>query len=109
MIGPPDKRTRPAGNGAHSEDQAGGRSTVSVSQGAPSTSVEREALRRFADAYAVLVVGKATRRHVFFNLPAAERAVDRAHSRGDEAVLVLVRLVPVADTVPALHTMGGTS
>ena len=74
-----------------------------------SASVEREALRRFADAYAVLVVGKATRRHVFFNLPAAERAVDRAHSRGDDAVLVLVRLVPVAGTVPELRTMGGTS
>lgn len=109
MNGPPDNRTRPGGNGAHSEDQAGGRSTVSVSQGAPSTSVEREALRRFADAYAVLVVGKATRRHVFFNLPAAERAVDRAHSRGDDAALVLLRLVPVADTVPELHAMGGTS
>lgn len=107
MNGPPDMRTRPAGNGTHSEDQAGGRSTAILSQGAPSTSVEREALRRFADAYAVLVVGKATRRHVFFNLPAAERAVDRALSRGDDAALVLLRLVPVADTVPALHPIGG--
>ena len=87
----------------------GGRSTLILGQCAPSTSVEREALRRFTDAYAVLVVGKATRRHVFFNLPAAERAVDRAHSRGDDAVLVLVRLVPVAGTVPELRTMGGTS
>lgn len=87
----------------------GGRSTLILGQCAPSTSVEREALRRFADAYAVLVVGKATRRHVFFNLPAAERAVDRAHSRGDDAALVLLRLVPVADTAPELHTMGGTS
>jgi hypothetical protein len=31
----PDKRTRPAGNGAHSEDQAGGRSTLSVPQPTP--------------------------------------------------------------------------
>lgn len=104
MSATPHDRSRPA--------QAAPEVTTtsaSVPQGAPSTSVEREALRRFADAYAVLVVGKATRRHVFFNLPAAERAVDRAHSRGDDAALVLLRLVPVADTVPGLHTMGGTS
>lgn len=30
MIGPPDNRTRLAGNETHSEDQAGGRSTLSV-------------------------------------------------------------------------------
>lgn len=30
MSGPPDKRIPPAGNGRNSEDQAGGRSTLSV-------------------------------------------------------------------------------
>ena len=110
MNGPPNNRTRPAGNGTHSEDQAGGRSTLSLSQGAPSTSVEREALRRFADAYAVLVVGKATRRHVFFNLPAAERAVDRAHSRGEShragRDLSALRRTGILDGGPCSRKMG---
>lgn len=35
MNGPPDSRTRPAGNGTHSEDQAGGRSILSLSQPPP--------------------------------------------------------------------------
>lgn len=50
---------------------------------------------RFHDAYAVLVTGKAVRRHVYFNLPSAQRAVERAHARGADAELILVRLVPV--------------
>lgn len=57
----------------------------------------REAVARFQDAYAVVVIGKAARRHVFFGLPAAQRAVDRANARGDFADLVLVRLVPVGE------------
>jgi hypothetical protein len=35
MSGPPDKRIPPAGNGRNSEDQAGGRSTLSLSQPTP--------------------------------------------------------------------------
>lgn len=54
-----------------------------------------EVAARVQDAYAVLVVGKASRRHVFFGLPAAERAVERARARGDRADMVLVRLCPV--------------
>ena len=54
-----------------------------------------EVISRFKDAYAVLVIGKVARRHVFFGLPAAQKAVDRAHARGDYAELILVRLVPV--------------
>ena len=49
----------------------------------------------FRTSYAVLVRGKSVRRHLYFNLPAAERAVRRAHSRGDRADLLLVELVPV--------------
>lgn len=49
----------------------------------------------FRDSYAVLVRGLTVRRHLYFNLPAAERAVKRAQLRGDSAELVLVRLVPV--------------
>ena len=49
----------------------------------------------FRDSYAVLVRGKTTRRHLYFNLPAAERAVRRALARGADADMVLVRLVPV--------------
>jgi len=49
----------------------------------------------FKDAYAVLVIGKVARRHVFFGLPAAQKAIDRAHARGDYAELMLVQIVPV--------------
>lgn len=51
---------------------------------------------RFRDCYAVLVTGKNVRRHLYLNLPAAERVVKRAHARGDQAELLLVKLVPVA-------------
>lgn len=49
----------------------------------------------FRESYAVLVRGRSVRRHLYFNLPAAERAVKRALARGDRADLVLVKLVPV--------------
>lgn len=49
----------------------------------------------FSDCHAVLVRGKSVRRHLYFNLPAAERAVRRARARGDRADMVLVQLVPV--------------
>lgn len=49
----------------------------------------------FRTSFAVLVRGRTVRRHLYFNLPAAERTVRRAHARGDKAELILVRLVPV--------------
>lgn len=49
----------------------------------------------FRDCYAVLVRGRTVRRHLYFNLPAATRTVQRALERGDRAELVLVKLVPV--------------
>ena len=49
----------------------------------------------FRGCFAVLVRGKTTRRHLYFNLPAAERAVRRALGRGDVAEMVLVRPEPV--------------
>lgn len=36
-----------------------------------------------------------TRRRVFFNLPAAQRAVDRATMRGQHAAVIMCRLNPV--------------
>jgi len=57
----------------------------------PSTKI----ISSFKDAYAVLVIGKVARRHVFFGLPAAQKAIDRAHARGDYAELMLVQIVPV--------------
>jgi hypothetical protein len=56
---------------------------------------DRPAALFFRDSYAVLVRGKTTRRHLYFNLPAAERAVQRALARGADADMVLVRLVRV--------------
>lgn len=49
----------------------------------------------FRESFAVLVRGKTVRRHLYFNLPAADRAVRRARARGDYAEMVLVQLVPV--------------
>ena len=49
----------------------------------------------FRNCYAVLVQGRTVRRHLYFNLPAAERAVRRALGRGDCAEMILVQLVPV--------------
>ncbi len=49
----------------------------------------------FRGAYAVLVRGRSVRRHLYFNLPGAQRAVERARARGDRADMVLVQLVPV--------------
>jgi hypothetical protein len=57
--------------------------------------VETNAASYFRNSYAVLVRGKSVRRHLYFNLPAADRAVKRALARGDKADLILVRLVPV--------------
>lgn len=59
------------------------------------STVEPPAAVWFNDCYAVLVRGKTVRRHLYFNLPAAQRTVQRAHRRGDAADIVLVRLVPV--------------
>lgn len=64
----------------------------------PDSPTDREisfAAERFRNAFAVLVRGKTIRRHLYFNLPAAERAVRRARARGDTAAMVLVMLVPV--------------
>lgn len=57
----------------------------------------RDVVSCIKDAYAVLVVGKASRRRVLFGLPAAEKAVARAHARGDYAELLLVKIVPAGD------------
>lgn len=63
---------------------------------APLPHVDRaEALARLRDCYAVVVAGKTVRKHLYFNLPAAQRAVARAKERGATAHLILVRLVPV--------------
>jgi hypothetical protein len=77
----------PRANGAI-EDQAGGLINSHCT-------VESNAASYFRNSYAVLVRGKSVRRHLYFNLPAAERAVKRALARGDKADLILVKLVPV--------------
>ena len=85
---PETKRIRPAGNRTDSDDQQASGSTSIVSP-------DSDAAGFFRHSYAVLVRGKTVRRHLYFNLPAAERTVKRALARGDRADLVLVQLVPV--------------
>lgn len=53
------------------------------------------AMDRLTGAFAVIVAGKTVRKHLYFNLPAAQRAVARAETRGATAHMILVRLVPV--------------
>lgn len=50
------------------------------------------AQERFDQAYAILVTGKTTRRQLYFGLPAAQKAVERARARGAHAELILVQL-----------------
>lgn len=51
------------------------------------------------DEHALVVVYTAgaehVRRRVLFSLPSAQAAVERAHARGQDAQIVLVRLAPV--------------
>jgi hypothetical protein len=95
----PENTNDAAGNGVESQNFKAGSLLVSslpVGTVSPPTPL---AVSRIKDAYAVLVIGKATRRHVLFGLPSAQRAVDRARARGDYAELVLVRLVPVGEAL----------
>jgi hypothetical protein len=85
---PPGTRNRPAGTEAALGDLAG---ELIFTNG----TAESNAASYFRNSYAVLVRGKSVRRHLYFNLPAADRAVKRALARGDKADLILVRLVPV--------------
>lgn len=70
------------------ETQVGAGSTTN-------STAARDSAVFFRDSYAVLVRGKAVRRHLYFSLPAATRTVQRARARGDHAEIVLVKLVPV--------------
>lgn len=80
-----EKRNRPTGeNGAAPNDSA------------QSTAISREeAKARLTGTYCVLVSGKTVRRHLYLNLPAAQRAVERAKKKGYAAHLILCQLVPV--------------
>ena len=84
---------RPATNGTALKAPNISRSSISQAAGVRHDDDAAEVF--FRTSYAVLVRGKSVRRHLYFNLPAAERAVRRAHSRGDRADLLLVELVPV--------------
>lgn len=58
---------------------------------------QRTAVRQDDTSPFALVLAGVARRRVFFNLPAAEKALARAHHRGeDDAHLQLVRLERVA-------------
>lgn len=90
------KRNRPSSTTEAAPKVIAATRTI-VPQSSPPLSVD--VVSRFKDAYAVLVIGKAARRHVFFGLPGAQKAVDRAHARGDFAELVLVQLLPVGEVL----------
>lgn len=95
------KRIRPLGQGTESKhNSSDGLATPTVANTPAKSAYDPHADTRPADSffrnsYAVLVRGKSVRRHLYFNLPAAQRALERAEKRGDRAELVLVRLVPV--------------
>lgn len=89
-----EARSRPAGDGTATQENIAGQASNSL-QPATDNGTDDTAAVFFRNCYAVLVRGKSVRRHLYFNLPAATRAVKRAHDRGDRADLVLVKLVPV--------------
>ena len=95
-----DKRIRPAANGTESKHSSDGLATPSIANSPAKSAYDphsdtRPADSFFRNSYAVLVRGKSVRRHLYFNLPAAQRALERAEKRGDRAEMILVRLVPV--------------
>ena len=96
-----DKRIRPEANGTETKhNSSDGLATPSIANAPAKNAYDphsdtRPADSFFRNSYAVLIRGKSVRRHLYFNLPAAQRALERAEKRGDKAELVLVRLVPV--------------
>lgn len=89
-----EQQSRPGGGSEAAKSAVAARPQSTV--GTPRPHVDRaDALARLRDCYAVVVAGKTVRKHLYFNLPAAQRAVARAKDRGATAHLVLVRLVPV--------------
>jgi len=91
VTGPQARKSRPL-PGAAISDQAC--EPLSIVQVRPS--VDESAESFFVNCHAVLVRStKRTHRHLYFNLPGAERAMHRALARGDRAEMVLVQLVPV--------------
>lgn len=94
MSATQERESRPAGNGTASQKLAG-QALQSVAAAADTNHEDAPAAVFFRNCYAVLVRGKSVRRHLYFNLPAAERAAQRATTRGHRAELVLVKLVPV--------------
>lgn len=88
------RESRPAGNEAAIANSVSLAAAPIIPEGGEARNVEAAEVF-FRTSYAVLVRGKSVRRHLYFNLPAAERAVRRARGRGDKADLLLVELVPV--------------
>jgi len=89
------RESRPAGNGTATQESIAGQAPLTIPRAADNRQDDSPSAMFFRESYAVLVRGKSVRRHLYFNLPAAERAVKRARTRGDRADLVLVKLVPV--------------
>lgn len=84
----PNERTAP--------EAVPGRSKSVVATHPQDTGITRaSATDRLRHCYAVVVAGKTIRKHLYFNLPAAQRAVTRAEARGAVAHMILVQLVPV--------------
>lgn len=89
-----ENRIRPAGYGTESEEVLSAGSNGFI---LPDLADVRSAQNSVSGVY-VAVVELANgnhRRHCYFNLPSAERAVRRANERGCAASIVLCQLAPV--------------
>lgn len=89
------RETGPRAAGRSSGDHQGAGSNTSLAATTDVVADDAAVESYFRNSYAILVRGKTVRRHMYFNLPAAERAVNRARARGDRAEMILVQLVPV--------------
>lgn len=110
LESPPGRERRPAEETGAAADTSHvnppGGVTVSVPPGSDNLpSSVLVSLDNLPTTHALLVTtGLRTggvRRHVYFNLPSAQRALERAARRGVPASVHLVRLAPVAEAVIA--------
>jgi hypothetical protein len=89
------RESRPRATDGFSDDRVGTGSTPILATSTPNTTDDVSAQTYFTNCHAVVVFGKVARRRLYFSLHSAERAVERAHARGDHAEMILVELVPV--------------
>ena len=104
MTSAREREQRPTREALNPENQPGGLEPtvlgdILAGAGFPPRLTVAQAKSAVDDEHALVVVYTAgaehVRRRVLFSLTSAQAAVERAHARGQDAQIVLVRLAPV--------------